>query len=61
MHRAQNKHSIFLPLLQYLHNGHINLYVLDATKHFNMVNAFKGASTNKQFFWQALCTSIAYF
>jgi len=66
LHGVQNTHWIFL---LFLHNGHINLYVLHASKHFNMVNAsiaflngdsFKGASTNRQFFWQALCACIAF-
>jgi hypothetical protein len=61
---------IFPPLLQYSHDGPIKLYVVQTSKHFNMVNAsiaflngnsFKGASTNIQFFWQALCPSIALY
>jgi hypothetical protein len=67
---VQNTHWIFPPLLQYSHNGHINLYGLHTFKHFNMVDAsiaflngdsFKRACTNKQLFWQALCTAIVYF
>jgi hypothetical protein len=67
---VQNTHWIFRPLLQYPHNGHINLYGLHTSKHFNMVDAsitflngysFKGAWTNKLFFWQAISTCIAYF
>jgi hypothetical protein len=66
---AQNTHRIFPPLLQYSHNGHINLYVLHAFKHFNIVDvniaflnedSFKRALTNRQFFQQTLCASIAY-
>ncbi len=66
---AQNKQWFFSPLLQYPHNGHINLYVLHIFKHFNMVDAsiaflngdsFKGVLTNRQLFQQALCASITY-
>jgi hypothetical protein len=63
-------HLDFPPFLQYLHNSHINLYVLHASKHFNLVtssiaflngDSFKGASTNRQSFWQAVCIGIAFF
>jgi hypothetical protein len=34
---TQNTHQNFPPFLQYLHNGHTNLYVLHTFKHFNMM------------------------
>jgi len=67
---AQNTNWFFSPLSQYPHNGHINSYVLHTFKHFNMVDAslpflngdsFKGVSTNRQLFQQALCASITFF
>jgi hypothetical protein len=34
--------------------------MVNASIAFLNGNSFKGASTNRQFFWQALCPSIAF-